>query len=47
MIWHPEPKDAEVGQYLKHVNHAPYFTIFMVVAIAFCLMTAMLVAGSI
>ncbi|MDC0834066.1 hypothetical protein CKA32_000414 [Geitlerinema sp. FC II] len=47
MIWHPEPEDQQVNHYLKNVNHAPYFTIAAVVAVAFCLVTFAIVMGAI
>ncbi len=28
MIWHPEPNDKQVNQYLDHVNHEPWLAIW-------------------
>jgi hypothetical protein len=27
MIWHPEPNDKKVNQYLDHINHEPWLAI--------------------
>lgn len=28
MIWHPEPNDKKVNQYLDKVNHEPWLAIY-------------------
>ncbi|MGC9503863.1 hypothetical protein [Baaleninema sp.] len=45
MIWHPEPEDEEVNRYLHNVNHAPYFTIALIMGIVICLATVAIVSG--
>lgn len=46
MIWHPEPKDQKVNQYLEQANHAPYPTIFAITLIIFCSFTVLVLLGS-
>lgn len=45
MIWHPEPNDQKVNQYLAHINHAPYFAIAAVILGLFCLFTLLVLMG--
>jgi hypothetical protein len=46
MIWHPDERDRKVNQYLDHINHAPYGTIFMLILGLFCLFTVVILIGS-
>ncbi|VEP13161.1 conserved hypothetical protein [Hyella patelloides LEGE 07179] len=45
MIWHPEPNDEKVNQYLEQANHAPYPTIFAITVGIFCAFTALVLMG--
>jgi hypothetical protein len=45
MIWHPEPKDRKVNEYLRQVNHAPYPTIALIVLGIFLLFTSTILLG--
>jgi hypothetical protein len=46
MIWHPEPKDAKVNQYLETINHAPYEVIFAAIIVSICLFSTLVLLGS-
>ena len=45
MIWHPEPKDGQVNQYLEQINHAPYWRIFSIVSLIFRAFTFLVLMG--
>ncbi|XQQ05156.1 MAG: hypothetical protein EDM05_64170 [Leptolyngbya sp. IPPAS B-1204] len=45
MIWHPEPNDQKVNQYLEQVNHAPYEIIFATLLGLFCLSVFVVLIG--
>ena len=45
MIWHPEPNDTKVNQYLEQVNHAPYWRIFAIISLLFCSFTFLVLMG--
>ena len=46
MIWHPEPKDKKVNQYLESVNREPWLAIFAVGLILVCSFTLLVVLGT-
>lgn len=47
MVWVPSPeKDRKAGQYLDHINHAPYEMIVAAIAVSFLAITFTILAGS-
>ncbi len=47
MIWHPEEHDRDVNAYLEQVNHAPYPTIAFAIFASICVVTLLILVGSI
>ena len=45
MIWHPEPKDKKVNQYLNQINHEPWLAIWAGVLIVVCSFTLLVLLG--
>jgi cell division protein FtsX len=45
MIWHPEPSDEKVNQYLDRVNREPWLTIFAVSLVIVSLFTVLVALG--
>lgn len=39
-------EDRKRNEYLDHINHAPYFTIFLIAGGLFCLLTVAVLMGS-
>jgi hypothetical protein len=39
------PEDRQRHEYLDKINHAPYFTIFMTIAVMFALFTLAVLLG--
>ena len=46
MIWHPEPKDQKVSQYLDRTNREPWLAIFAVVLVLVCSFTLLVLLGT-
>ena len=45
MIWHPEPKDKKVDQYLDKSNREPWVIILAVVLGVVCFSTILILLG--
>ncbi len=45
MIWHPEPQDEKVNQYLDQVNHEPWLMMTAVGLLMIFLMTVLILVG--
>jgi hypothetical protein len=45
MIWHPEPQDTKVNQYLDSINHEPWLAIFAVGLLLLSLFTLLVFLG--
>ncbi|MDY7012013.1 MAG: hypothetical protein SVX43_00200 [Cyanobacteriota bacterium] len=46
MIWHPEPNDEKVNQYLDRVNREPWLGIFAVSLVIVSLFTILVALGA-
>jgi hypothetical protein len=46
MIWHPEPKDKKVNEYIDKTNRAPYFGIILAALGVFSAFTAAVLLGA-
>ena len=46
MIWHPEPKEQKVNQYLDQTNHEPWLAILAGVLIVVCSFTVLVLLGT-
>jgi hypothetical protein len=46
MIWHPEPKDQKVNQYLDRINHEPWLAIVGVGLILVFSFTLLILLGT-
>jgi Fe2+ transport system protein B len=46
MIWHPEPKDKKVNEYIDKTNRAPYFGIILGVLAVFTVFTTAVLLGA-
>ena len=46
MIWHPEPRDKQVNEYLDLTNHEPWFAILGVVLLFVCSFTFLVLLGT-
>jgi hypothetical protein len=46
MIWHPEPKDKKVNQYLDKINHEPWLAISAVALLLLCVFTVLVLLGT-
>jgi len=46
MIWHPEPKDKKVNQYLDNTNREPWFAIFGVGLLIVSTFTLLVLLGT-
>jgi hypothetical protein len=45
MIWHPEPKDAKVNQYLDSFNHEPWLAFFALALLFSACFTFLVIIG--
>ena len=45
MIWHPEPKDKKVNQYLERINREPWLFILAAILVGVCLFTLLVLFG--
>lgn len=46
MIWHPEPEDKKISQYLDHTNREPWLAILAGVLMLICFFTLLILLGS-
>ncbi len=46
MIWHPEPKDQQVNQYLDQTNREPWFALIGGTLILVCSFTFLVLLGT-
>jgi hypothetical protein len=46
MIWHPEPKDAKVNNYLDQTNHEPWLALVAGALILTCSFTLLVLLGT-
>lgn len=46
MIWHPEPKDKKVNQYLDKINREPWLAILAVVLVLVSVFTVLVLLGT-
>jgi len=46
MIWHPEPQDKKVNQYLDKSNHEPWLVIAGVALMIVCSFTLLVLLGT-
>ncbi len=46
MIWHPEPKDKKVNQYLDRINREPWLFILAAILILVCVFTLLILLGT-
>ena len=46
MIWHPEPKDRKVNQYLDRTNREPWIAILAGILILVCSFTLLVLLGT-
>ncbi|MDJ0573877.1 MAG: hypothetical protein QNJ65_01755 [Xenococcaceae cyanobacterium MO_234.B1] len=46
MIWHPEPKDQKINQYLDRTNREPWVAILAVVLVLVCSFTILVLLGT-
>jgi hypothetical protein len=46
MIWHPEPNDEKVSQYLDKTNREPWLAILAVTLVVVCSFTLLVLLGS-
>jgi hypothetical protein len=46
MIWHPEPKDKKVNQYLNRINREPWLLILGAILILVCVFTLLVLLGT-
>ena len=46
MTWSPDEHDKDVNLYLDHMNHAPYFTLGMLVIGIFSTFTFLVLMGA-
>ncbi len=47
MIWHPEPNDEKVNQYLDSSNKEPWLAILAIGVIIVCVSTLLILLGTI
>ncbi len=45
MIWHPEPEDDKVNQYLDRVNHEPWLIMIAAAIVAIFALTFLIIMG--
>ena len=45
MVWHPEPQDDKVNQYLDQTNREPWLAIVGVVLVIVCSFTLLVLLG--
>ena len=46
MIWHPEPKDKKVNQYLNRINREPWLFILVAILVLVCVFTLLVLLGT-
>lgn len=46
MIWHPEPKDQKINQYLDQTNREPWLAIFGVSMLIVFVFTLLVLLGT-
>lgn len=46
MIWHPEPKDQKVNQYLDKTNREPWLAIVVGILLIVCCFTLLVLLGT-
>ena len=46
MIWHPEPKDRQVNEYLDRTNHEPWIAIIGASVLIVCAFTLLVLLGT-
>jgi hypothetical protein len=46
MIWHPEPQDQKVNEYLDRTNHEPWLAILGGVLVLVCSFTFLVLLGT-
>ena len=46
MIWHPEPKDKKVNQYLNRINREPWLFILAAILALVCVFTLLVLLGT-
>jgi len=47
MIWHPEPNDEKVNQYLESSNKEPWLAILAIGVIIVCFSTVLILLGTV
>ncbi len=45
MIWHPEPSDKKVNQYLNRINREPWLFILAAILVLVCVFTLLVLLG--
>ena len=46
MIWHPEPQDEKVNQYLDQMNREPWLAIWAGTLVLLCSFTILVLLGT-
>jgi hypothetical protein len=46
MIWHPEPKDKKVNEYLDKINREPWIAIWVGIILFISLFTLLILLGA-
>ncbi len=46
MIWHPEPKDKKVNQYLERINREPWLFILAAFLVLVSVLTILILLGT-
>ena len=46
MIWHPEPKDKKVNQYLNRINREPWLFILAAILVLVSVFTLLVLLGT-
>ena len=46
MIWHPEPSDKKVNQYLNRINREPWLFILAAILVLVCVFTLLVLLGT-
>ena len=46
MIWHPEPKDKKVNQYLDHLNREPWLLVLAAILVVIFILTILVLLAT-
>ncbi len=46
MIWHPEPKEQKINQYLDRINREPWVAILAGILVLICSFTILVLLGT-